>query len=120
MEKTISFDHPQITATTTWKFGKQRFPTKVKAVRYFSLAGLATHADNWFTGVLKNGSTVISSIFDTDTTGAAITAATTADGALEAAPDTTLAAGDELSLVATMGGTATLPYGRVEVDLEVL
>lgn len=121
--KTVSFDHPQVTATTTWLFGKQRFKCKVLAVRYYNQAGLAAHNDNWYTGALNNGATVVGTLFNTDADGggASITAATTLDGVLSVtAADLVLAAGDELSLVVTKGGTQTLPYGRIEIDLEVL
>lgn len=115
----ITYDHPQVTATTTWKIFKAKHrPFKVDSVRYISPTGLAADATNVFAGTLQNGSTVVATIFDTDSdTGAALAADTFVDGTLSATPaNRTLAADDVMSLVATEGGTATLPAGRVVVE----
>jgi hypothetical protein len=115
----ISYDHPQVTATTTWKIFKAKGrPFRIDSVRYINPTGLAADATNVFAGTLKNGSTVMATIFDTDSdTGAALAADTFVDGTLSATQaNRVLAADDVLSLVATEGGTATLPAGRVVVE----
>jgi len=116
----LSFDHPSVTATTTWKFHKAKGRSfRVDSVRYINPTGLTGDAANAFTGVLKNGATVVATIFNTETDngGATLTADTFVDGTLSATDaNRVLAADDVLSLVATEVGTATLPAGRVVVE----
>lgn len=117
------FDHAQVTGTTTVKLWK--CPTGrafiVDRVLYMNVTGLAVHNDNWFTGVLMNDATAVASIFNTDANsdpvGAALTADTFTEATMAAATaDRVVDAGEELALVLTEGGTATLPAGFVQIE----
>lgn len=121
--RTISFDHPSVTATTTWKMWKVPAGRKFRVTRcsYINVTGLAADNTNDFSGDLKNGSTVVAAIFNTDgndvPAGAALAANTFVEGVLSATDASLVyAAGDILSLVATLEGTQTLPAGRVLVE----
>ena len=115
-------DHAALTATTTvkgWKVpaGKS---FQVTRVTYHNVTGLAEDPTNVFAGDLKNGATVIATLFNTDSDGAGtntLVADTTVEGVLSAtAADAWLDAGEQLSLVLTEGGTATLPAGFAIVE----
>jgi hypothetical protein len=116
------FDHAQVTATTTVKLWK--CPTGrdfiVDRVIYMNVTGLAEHADNWFTGKVQNAATVVATLFDTDSDGAGtntLAADTFVEGTMAAAvADRVVNEGEELSLVLTEGGTATLPAGFVQIE----
>jgi hypothetical protein len=115
----LSFDHPQVTADTTWKFFKVPAGRKLRIdqVDYINATGLAEDATNIFALLLKADATTVASL-STDSaaaTDASIPANTfvaltlAADAALVAAADAVL------SLTADEGGTATLPAGRLVV-----
>lgn len=117
----LVFEHGQLTATTTIKLFKARRRFHVDSVEYINPTGLAADATNAFRGEVKNGSTLVASIFNTDSNddpaGAALPADTHVAGVLAASkPDRGLAKGDVLSLVLTEDGTATLPPGRLQVE----
>lgn len=121
--RTIPFDHPQVTATTTWKMWKVPAGRKFRVTRasYINVTGLAADNTNAFAGTLQNGSTVVASLFNTDgndvPAGASLAADTFVEGTLSATDASlVLAAGDILSLVVTEDGAATLPAGRLVVE----
>lgn len=122
----MTFDHPAVTATTTWKVWK--CPTGKSFVldraSYISPAGLVGDATNAFLGEVKNGSTVMATLFNTDTDdagGASLAVDTFVEGTLSAtAANLWLAAGDVISLVATEDATATLPAGRLVLEGRLL
>lgn len=114
---TVSFDHAQLTSTTTTKVyqapptGGQR---RVKSVRYVNPTGLAQSGSNSFAITLQKGVTAVANGIDTATV--AIPAdtfigMTVVDAAAVLDPL------DVLSVVATETGTATLPPGRLVIEL---
>ncbi len=112
------FPHASTTATVTHKIFKAKRAFIVDAIRYINPTGLAGDGTNAFAGDVKNGSTVVATVFNTDTGdagGASLAADTFVDGVIDAAA-ATLAAGDILSLVLTEDGTATLPAGLLQVE----
>lgn len=118
----MTFDHAALTATTTTKLWKvptgRRF--KVERASYINPTGLVGDGTNAFMGEVKNGSTVVATLFNTDTGdagGASLAADTFVEGTLSAtAANLWLAAGDILSAVLTEDGTATLPAGRLVIE----
>lgn len=119
----LSFDHASVSATTTWKFWKCPAGKKfvVDRVSYINPTGLAGDPTNAFMGELKNGSTQMALVFNTDTNdatpGVTLAADTFVEGTLSATASATwLAAGDVMSFVATEDGTQTLPAGRLVVE----
>jgi hypothetical protein len=121
--KILTFDHPSTAATKTWKIWK--CPTGrsfvVDRVSYINPTGLAGDPTNAFNGDVKNGSTVMAAVFNTDTNdtpaGVTLAADTFVEGTLSAtAANTWLAAGDVISFTATLEGTQTLPAGRVVIE----
>lgn len=122
----MSFDHAALTATTTsklWKCPAGR-SFVVERVSYINPTGLAGDGTNAFAGEVKNGSTVMATLFNTDTGdagGASLAADTFVEGTLSAtAANQWLAAGDVISLVLTEDGTATLPAGRLVIEGRLL
>jgi len=119
---TVSFDHPQVTATTTWKVYKVPVGKKLQLTRalYLNVTGLAGDGTNAFNGDIKKSSTVMATLFNTDTGdvgGAALAANTFVEGALSATTANQWgAAADELTLVVTLEGSQTLPAGRVLLE----
>ena len=118
----LSFDHPAVTADTTWKFFKVPAGRKLKvdAVEYLNPTGLAEHAVDFFALSLKKGSTVMAGPLSTDSAGAGdngIAADTFTTIPLSAtAADTVAEGGDVLAFFADeSAGAATLPAGRVVV-----
>lgn len=117
----LTFDHPAVTADTTWKLFKVPAGRKlvVDQVDYLNPTGLAEDASNIFELSVKNGSTVVAGPLSTDSaaaTDASIVADTFTDVTISAtAANRVLAAGDVLSLLADETGTATLPAGRIVV-----
>ena len=114
-------DHAALTATTTVKLFT--VPTgktlRIDRVWYCNPTGLAGAAGNAFKGEVKNGSTVINTMFNTDTgAGGASLAADTPGFGTNSATDASLvlAAGDVLTLVFTETGTATLPAGSLFIE----
>lgn len=123
----LSFSHAALTATTTHKYwvtpaGRTFL---VDRVLYINDTGLAGDATNTFKLEIKNGATLITEVFNTDTNdaipGAALAAATfiEKDTAVEV-PSRVLLAGETLSAVFTLEGTQTLPAGRLVVEGRLL
>ncbi len=118
---TLSFDHPEVTADTTWKFFQVPAGRKLRVdkVDYLNVTGLAEDATNIFALSLNNGSVVMAGPLSTDSaaaTDASIVANTFTEIPLSAtSANTVAAAGDVLSLFADEGGSATLPAGRIVV-----
>lgn len=117
----IPIDHPSVSATTALKFFKATGAFRVSSVKYINPTGLAEDPDNTFAGAIKNGATVVATLFDTDSDNPpesdSLPADTWVDGALSATDaNLVLAPGDTLSLVLTKGGTQTLPAGRAVVE----
>jgi len=114
----LSFDHPQVTDTTVWKFFK--VPTgrrlRIDAAEYINPTGLAEAATNVFALAVKHGSTTLAS-WSTDSDLSADDMSIPVDTFMTLTPGaaTTLIAPSAavLSLTATEGGTATLPPGRL-------
>lgn len=112
----VTFDHAALTATTTDKFFTAPWKCRVASVTYNNKAGLAQSGSNSFALEVKNGSTVVANGIDTATTALA---ADTPTALTLSATDANLviAADASLSFVATETGTATLPAGRLQVEL---
>jgi hypothetical protein len=120
---TLSLDHGTLTATTTAKLwsvpaGKR---LRVDRVWYCNPTGLAADPTNAFSLEIRNGATVVASVFNTDNNdvpaGVALAADAIVTGVLSATPaNLALAAGDTLSAVFTEDGTATLPAGRLVIE----
>ena len=119
----ISYDHASLTQTTTVKLHKASRRMKIEAVRYINPTGLAADNTNAFKCEIKNGSTLVASVFNTDgnddPAGEALAADTFVSGTLVDA-DSLLAADDVLSVVFTEDGTATLPAGRLVIEARYL
>jgi hypothetical protein len=119
----LSYDHAQLTATTTVKIydvpsGRQ---LKIDRVRYINPTGLAEDNDHNFAIAVKNGSTTAAGPISTDAnlspdTGASIAADTFTDIAVATDGSEVFDAGDVVSVVFTETGTATLPAGRIVID----
>lgn len=121
-QEPFEFENPliSISATTTFKLAKPKRAYVVTGVQYLSLAGLAEDTTNWFTLALKVGANVVCALADTDSDAAgadnSIAANTWIDGTLvTTAGYLNGAADDEITLVATKGGTQTLPVGLIRV-----
>lgn len=85
----LPFDHPSVTATTTWKIWKVPTGRKfyVERVSYINPTGLTEDNSNNFAGAVRNGSVDIASLFNTDAdlapdTGASLAADTFVEGDL--------------------------------------
>ncbi len=122
----LSFDHPSVTDTTTWKVWKCPAGRKfvVERASYINPTGLAADGTNAFLGEVRNGATVMSTLFNTDsgdTGGASLAADTFVEGTPSAtATALWLAAGDVISLVVTEDAAATLPAGRLVIEGRLL
>ncbi len=120
----FSFDHPAVTADTTWKIWQAPRAFVIEWVRYINETGLAEDTTNVFAGSIKIGTTVAATIFDTDSDAAgsnSLAANTFVAGALSAVAGATVGAADDIvSLFADEGGSATLPAGRVIVGVRYL
>ena len=116
-EYTVPFDHAALTATTSVEFFKATKRTRVVRAYYGNATGLAASGTNSFALTLsKTGSVVVATGANTATTaipagGFTAMSMSTVAGAVVLEP------GDVLSFVATETGTATLPPGRLQVDL---
>lgn len=123
----LTYDHAALTDTTAvklWKCPVGRTFVLERA-SYINPTGLAEDTTNTFAGDVKNGATVMASLFatDSDLAGAdnSLAADTFVEGTLSStATDLWLAAGDVLSVVFTEGGTATLPAGRLVIEGRLL
>jgi hypothetical protein len=122
-EIVFPFDHAQVTASKTlhvWKVPAGR-AFVVDRVAYVNETGLAQDATNAFAGALKNGSTVIANLFNTDSDqpGAdnGIPAGGWVEGALSATPaDLAVDGGEDITLALTLSGTQTLPAGHLVIE----
>lgn len=122
----LSYDHPQVTATTSWRFWKcpagRQFV--IERASYINPTGLTGDATNAFNGDVKKGATVMATLFNTDTGdagGATLAANTFVEGVLSATPaNNWLAAGDVIDLTVTLEGTQTLPAGRLVIEGRLL
>ncbi len=117
----IPCDHPEVTGDTTIKFFNASRDFRVTRAYYINPTGLAEDTTNVFAGSVKNGSTVVATLFNTDSdlAGAdnSLAADTLVEGVLSATDaNRILAAGDWLSLLLDEGGAATLPAGRLVVE----
>lgn len=119
---TMTFDHPAVTADTTWKFWKCPAGRSflVERASYINVTGLAGDPTDAFAGYLKNGSVVMATLFNTDTGdsgGASLAANTFVEGTLSSTmSERWLAAADVLSMLADEDGTSSLPAGRLVVE----
>lgn len=111
----LRVDHAQVTADTTVKLLKARKAMRIDQVDYINPTGLAADNTNAFAGQIKNGSTVVGSVFNTDgddvPAGASLAADTFVTATLGTLAARKLAAGDVLSFLLDEDGTATLPAG---------
>lgn len=121
----VDTEHAQLTATTTTKLYKAPAGRAflLDRILYINPTGLAADATNAFRLEVKNGSTLIATVFNTDSddvpAGAALAANTFVTPTIIAGT-AVLAAGDELSLVFTEDGTSTLPAGRIRIEGRLL
>ena len=119
----LEYDHAAITASTTVKLFQVPAGRKfvVERAKYINPTGLVGDATNAFKGEVKNGATLVASLFNTDTddvpAGASLAADTFVEGTLAAtAADRWFDADEIVSLVLTEDGTATLPAGRLVIE----
>lgn len=119
---TLPKEHAEVTATTTLKLYKVPAGRTLRLDRasYINVTGLAGHATDAFAGTVQNASTVVATLFNTDTGdagGASLTANTFVEGVLSATDASRVfVAGDIVSLVLTEDGTATLPAGTLVLE----
>lgn len=123
---TIPFSHAALTASKTLKCfsvpaGRQ---VALERVSYQNDTGLAIDPTNDFRCEVKNGATVASTVFNTDTNdtpaGAALVAGTWVEGVPSAtASDTWFDAGASVDVVITLEGTQTLPTGNGVLELRL-
>lgn len=118
----VPFTHAALTGSETDKFFKAPMACLVEKVEYINPTGLVADNSNAFKLEVKNGSTVVALVFNTDgndsPAGASIAADTWADAVTPGSEaNRTLAEGDVLSAVFTEDGTATLPAGTMMVHL---
>lgn len=117
-----SLAHGQVTTDTTIKFYKVPVGKKLLITRasYINPTGLAGDGTNAFAGYIKNGSTVVATLFNTDTGdtgGASLAADTFVEGTLSATPASLwFAAGDVVSLVLDEDATSTLEAGLLDIE----
>ncbi len=116
------FAHAQVTANTTLKVYKVPANRTLRLTRatYHNVTGLANDGTNAFAGTIQNGSDVAIKLFNTDSGDAdvkAIAADTIVIGDLSAT-DAFLVfeGGEEITLVLTEDGTATLPAGTLVLE----
>lgn len=116
----ISYDHAALSASATPKIYQATGLFQVTAVRYINPTGLALDNTNTFSLQIKNGSSVVAAVFNTDgddvPAGVALAANTFVSGVLGAAALLVLAAGDVLSADFVKEGTQTLPAGRLIIE----
>lgn len=91
---------------------------RLERVLYINPTGLALDAANAFKGEVKDGSTVMSTVFDTLTgdTGSAALAANTFREPTIVTAARVAAAADVVDFVATLSGTQTLPAGSIILE----
>lgn len=115
------YSHASLTATTTVKLFT--VPTgktlRLDRVWYNNPTGLAGASGNAFKLEIRQGATVINTVFNTDTGagGATLAADTPTTGTMSATDaNLVLAAGTVLTAVFTETGTATLPVGDLHLE----
>lgn len=120
---TLSFDHAALTDDLTVKLYKVPAgrSLRVDRISYVNPTGLAADNTNAFSLAVKNGSVVISLVFNTDgndvVAGASLAADTFVEGTLSATDsERVLVAGDILSAFFDEDGAATLPVGRLVIE----
>lgn len=118
---TMTLEVPSTAASLTLKLWKIPAGRKfaVERVSYINPTGLTGASGNAFAGALKNGSTTMATLFNTDTGagGATLAADTFVEGTLSGTATAQWgAAADVLSLVLTKTGTQTLPAGRLVIE----
>lgn len=114
-------DHGSTSASLTVKLftvpaGKT---LRIDRIWYNNPTGLAGAAGDGFKAEVKNGSTVLNTLFNTDTDdgGASLAADSPITGANAASSASmVLAAGSVLALVLTKTGTSTLPAGNIFIE----
>lgn len=123
----LSFAHAALTATTTLKLWTPPAGRgfALDRVLYINDTGLAGDATNTFKLEIKNGATLMTEVFNTDTNdaipGAALAAATFIEKDTDAeVPSRALSLAETLSAVFTLEGTQTLPAGRLIVEGRLL
>lgn len=114
-EVMITHDHASLTATTSVDIFKADRKMRVLRARYNNPTGLAQNANAFAITLSKTGSAVVAS--GIDSASAAIPAGTFPALTVAAGAASILNPGDVLSFVATETGTATLPAGRLQVEL---
>ncbi len=113
-----TFEHIQVTATTTVKKFKNKTGRQIKitSVQYLNVTGLAADASNTFVIALKQGSVVVADWDTTTGQEGTVTADTHMNMTLSStAADLIIEIDEILSVVLTETGTATLPAGQLEV-----
>lgn len=123
----LPFDHPSVTATTTWKVWQVPAGHKfrIDGVKYINPTGLAADNTNAFAATVQNAATVAVAVFNTDgndvPAGASLAADTFVTGTLSATDaNRVFSAGDVVSFVVTEDGAATLPAGRIVIEGRLL
>ncbi len=117
----VDFTHPSVTATSTYKVFKAHRTYRVTRITYINHTGLAEDTTNTFAGDVKVGTDVVAALFATDSDLAGADNSLAASTFIVPTLNTddavcVLEAGEELLLVLTEGGTATLPEGRLRVE----
>lgn len=116
-EYVVPYDHAALTATTSVEVFKATKRTRVVSAQYGNATGLAASGSNSFALTLsKTGAVAVAAGANTATT-AIPAGGFTALTMSAVAGATVLEPGDVLSFVATETGTATLPVGRLLVEL---
>lgn len=115
------YAHASVSDTTTWKISKPSVDYIVDQVDYINVTGLAVHADNFFTLIVKVGANTLVQVANTESDSDPVGAAIPADTWIQkVASDLTAAsrngaAGDEITAVATKAGVQTLPAGLFRI-----
>lgn len=108
----VTFPIASTAATRAFKTLVARKRCFVERVDYINDTGLAVDPANYYNIAVKNGSAVINTLANTNTSGgAAIVANTVYNGTLGTKAARTLAAGDTVTFEPTKTGTQTLPIG---------
>jgi hypothetical protein len=112
-------EHVAVTANGSVKLFKAVRRCLIERIDYINPTGLAADATNAFRLEIKNGSSLVATIANTDSDDVPAGAAITANTFITATNGTktlrTLAADDVLDITFTEDGTASLPAGTVIV-----
>ena len=112
-----TFEHVQVTATTTIKKWKNKTgrQLKITSVQYLNVTGLAVDASNSFKIALNQGSVEVAKWSTATGAEGTVTADTHMNLTLSStAADLIIEPNEVLSVVLTETGTATLPAGQLE------